>query len=90
MGTTIHPASRDREGKPEQVDNCGDAGETSDDVQVVLCHDGALMALASALSNRFRSKRRSSSRSASSAARVFAEIGFRFFAARRFVGTLEL
>ena len=48
------------------------------------------MAFASALSNFFRSKRRSSSRSLSSAARVLAEIGFRFFAARRFVGTAEL
>ena len=48
------------------------------------------MAFASALSNCFRSKRRSVSRSTSSRARVLAEIGLRFFTARRFVGTGEL
>jgi len=50
----------------------------------------ALMAFASALSNCFTSKCRSASRSLSAAARVLAVIGFRFFAAQRFVGTAEL
>ena len=62
------------------------------DGEVVMFSAGVLAPpwAASALSNCFRSKWRSFSRSASSAARVLAEIGLRFFAARRFVGTAEL
>ncbi len=48
------------------------------------------MAFANALSNFSMSAVRSTSLRRSSAARVLAEIGFRFFAARRFVGTAEL